>query len=141
MGIAMLLVLNLPLIGMWVKVLKVPYRILMPLILLCCLIGSYATGNNAIDIVIMVVFGIIGYILRKNSYELAPFVLALVLGPLMETNFRNALKISDGSFMIFLTKPISATLLAIAVLLLLSTGFSSYKKAKTKIIEEAGTGD
>jgi putative tricarboxylic transport membrane protein len=141
MGNAMLLVLNMPLIGMWVKVLKVPYRLLMPLILLCCLIGSYATGNNRIDIVIMVIFGVIGYILRKYSYELAPFVLALVLGPLMETNFRNALIISDGSFMIFLAKPISATLLAIAALLLVSTGFSSYKKAKTKIVEEVGTGD
>jgi putative tricarboxylic transport membrane protein len=89
----------------------------------------------------MVIFGVIGYILRKYSYELAPFVLALVLGPLMETNFRNALIISEGNFMIFLTKPISATLLSIAALLLLSTAFSSYRKAKTKIIEEAGPGD
>jgi putative tricarboxylic transport membrane protein len=141
MGNAMLLILNMPLIGMWVKVLKVPYRLLMPLILLCCLIGSYATGSNPTDIAIMIIFGVIGYILRKYGYELAPFVLALVLGPLMETNFRNALIISDGNFMIFLTKPISATLLAIAALLLISTGFSSYKKAKTKIVEEVGTGD
>ena len=84
------------------------------------------------DIIIMVVFGIIGYILRKNSYELAPFVLAMVLGPLMETNFRNALIISDGSFMIFLTKPISATVLAIAVLLLLSTGFHLTERQKQR---------
>jgi putative tricarboxylic transport membrane protein len=124
-----------------VKVLKVPYRMLMPLILLCCLIGSYATGCNRIDIVIMVAFGVVGYILRKNGYELAPFVLAMVLGPLLETNFRNALIIADGSFMIFLTKPISATLLFIATLLLISTGFSSYRKTKTRIIEEAGTED
>jgi putative tricarboxylic transport membrane protein len=141
MGNVMLLILNLPLIGMWVKVLKVPYRMLMPLILLCCLIGSYATGCNTMDVVIMVIFGIIGFILRKNGYELAPFILAMVLGPLMETNFRNALIISEGSFMIFLTKPISATLLAIAALLLLSTGFSTYRRAKARIIEEAGTGD
>jgi putative tricarboxylic transport membrane protein len=119
----------------------VPYRMLMPLILLCCLIGSYATGSNTTDIIIMIVFGIIGYILKKNNYELAPFVLAMILGPLMETNFRNALIISDGSFMIFLTKPISATVLAISALLLFSTGFSSYRKAKTRVIKEVGTGD
>jgi putative tricarboxylic transport membrane protein len=140
-GNVMLLILNLPLVGMWIKVLKVPYKLLMPLILLCCLIGSYATGNNAMDIVVMVAFGIIGYILRKNNYESAPFVLALVLGPLMETNFRNALIISDGSFMIFLTKPISAVVLTISALVLLSTCFSTYNKAKTRIIKEAGTGD
>ena len=140
-GNAMLLVLNLPLVGMWIKVLKVPYKLLMPLILLCCLVGSYATGSNVMDIVIMVAFGIIGYILRVNQYELAPFVLALILGPIMEKSFRNALIISDGSFMIFLTKPIAATVLAISALILLSTCFSSYKKAKTRIVEEAGTGD
>lgn len=140
-GNVMLLILNLPLVGMWIKVLKVPYKLLMPLILLCCLIGSYATGNNAMDIVVMVVFGVIGYILRKNKYESAPFVLALVLGPLMETNFRNALIISDGSFMIFLTKPISAVVLTISALVLLSTCFSTYNKTKTRIIKEAGTGD
>jgi putative tricarboxylic transport membrane protein len=93
------------------------------------------------DIVVMVVFGIIGYILRMNSYEVAPFVLALILGPIMEKSFRNALIISDGSFMIFLAKPISATVLVISALILLSTCLSSYKKAKTRIIEEAGTGD
>jgi len=141
MGNVMLLILNLPLIGMWVKVLKVPYRMLMPLILLCCLIGSYATSCNRTDIIIMVVFGVLGYVLRKNGYELAPFVLAMVLGPLLETNFRNALILSEGSFMIFITKPISVTLLCIAALLLISTGFSSYRRTKTRIIEEAGTGD
>lgn len=140
-GNAMLLVLNLPLVGMWIKILKVPYRLLMPLILLCCLVGSFATNNNVMDIVIMIAFGVIGYILRKNEFELAPFVLALILGPLMEKNFRNALIISDGSFMIFLTKPITATVLGISALILLSTCFSSYKKTKKRVIEEAGTGD
>jgi putative tricarboxylic transport membrane protein len=141
MGNIMLLILNLPLIGMWIKVLKVPYRMLMPLILLCCLIGSYAAGSSTTDIIIMVIFGIIGYTLRNNGYEAAPFVLAMILGPLMEKNFRNALIISDGSFMIFLTKPIAAVVLAISVLILLSTGLSSYKKTKTRIINEAGTGE
>jgi putative tricarboxylic transport membrane protein len=141
MGNIMLVILNLPLLGLWVKILKVPYRMLMPLILLCCLIGAYSTGNNTMDVVIMIIFGVIGYVLRKVGYELAPLILALVLGPLMETNFRNSLTLSDGSLLIFLTRPISVTFLAISALLLLSTGFSSYKKTKARIIKEAGRGD
>ena len=138
-GNVMLVILNLPLIGLWVKVLKVPYRMLMPLILLCCVIGAYATNNDALDVVVMLIFGVVGYILRKLDYEPAPFLLATILGPLLETNFRNALKMSDGSFMIFLRKPISAVILVICVLLFLSTGLSAYRKTKTRIIEEAGS--
>jgi putative tricarboxylic transport membrane protein len=141
MGNIMLVILNLPLLGLWVKILKVPYRMLIPLILLCCLIGAYSTGNNAMDVVIMIIFGVVGYVLRKVGYELAPLILALILGPLMETNFRNSLTLSDGSLLIFLTRPISVTFLAISALLLLSTGFSSYKKTKARIIKEAGRGD
>jgi putative tricarboxylic transport membrane protein len=140
-GNAMLLVLNLPLIGLWVRVLKVPYRLLMPLILLCCLIGAYAANNNYLDVVAMLVFGIVGYVLRKQDYELAPLLLAMVLGPILETNFRNSLKMSDGSLFIFLQKPISAVILAICALLFLSTIFSSYRKTKTRIIEETGGED
>jgi putative tricarboxylic transport membrane protein len=140
-GNVMLLLLNLPLIGLWVKVLRVPYRVLMPLILLCCLIGAYASNNNSLDIVTMLVFGIVGYVLRKLDYEPAPFLLAMILGPMLETNFRNALKMSDGSLLIFVQKPISAVILAICALLFVSTGFSSYRKTKTRIIEEAGTDD
>jgi putative tricarboxylic transport membrane protein len=140
-GNVMLLLLNLPLIGLWVKVLKVPYRLLMPLILLCCLIGAYAVNNNYLDIVAMLVFGIIGYVLRKLDYELAPLLLALVLGPILEPSFRNSLKISKGTLLIFVEKPISAVILAICVLLLLSTCFSSYRKTKARIIEEAGSDD
>jgi putative tricarboxylic transport membrane protein len=138
LGNVMLLLLNLPLIGIWVKVLEIPKRILMPLILLCCLIGAYATNNNKYDVIIMIIFGVVGYILRKYEYELAPLILALVLGPLLETNFRNALTIGDGRLMIFLERPISAVLLAIAALLFLSTGFSNYRKTKKRIAEEVG---
>jgi len=140
-GNVMLLLLNLPLIGIWVKVLKVPYRMLMPLILLCCLIGAYATSNNAVDVVIMIIFGIAGYVLRKLQYELAPLILAMILGPLAETNFRASLILSDGSLLIFLQKPISAVILCISALLLLSTGLSAYRKTKTRMIEEAGADD
>ncbi len=133
LGNAMLLLLNLPLIGMWVKVLKVPYGILMPLILLFCLIGSFSLNNNIYDVVIMVIFGIIGYILRKFEYEEAPLVLAFILGPIMETAFRRSLIMSNGKFSIFWTRPISAVALSIAVLLFISTGLSLYRKSKEKI--------
>ena len=111
------------------------------LILLCCLIGAYATNNNAVDVIIMIIFGIVGYFLRKHEYELAPIILALVLGPLLETNFRNALIIGDGRLTIFFEKPISAVLLSISASLFLSTGFSNYRKTKKKIVEEVGDVD
>jgi putative tricarboxylic transport membrane protein len=135
-GNVLLVLLNLPLIGIWVKILKIPYNILMPLILLCCLVGAYGTNNNMADVIIMVIFGVVGYVLRKFNYELAPMVLALVLGPMLEAKFRESLIMSDGSLMIFLARPISLVVLIIAALLFLSTGFSTYKKAKTKIIVE-----
>ena len=88
LGNIMLVLLNLPLIGIWVKILKIPYRLLMPLILLCCLIGAYSISSNVVDIIIMVIFGIVGYILRKFDYEMAPLILAYVLGPMLEKHFR-----------------------------------------------------
>ena len=136
-GNAMLLVLNLPLIGMWVKVLKIPYRVLMPLILLFCLIGVYSTNNNIWDVIIMTILGVVGFILRKFGYELAPVILAYVLGPLLETNFRLSLIMGDGNLSIFLRRPISAVGLGISTLLLISTCFSSYRKTKKKIDEMA----
>jgi putative tricarboxylic transport membrane protein len=140
-GNIFLVILNLPLVGLWVKVLKVPSRLLLPLILLACLIGAYATNGNVIDIAVMIIFGVVGYILRKAGYELAPLIMALVLGPMMETNWRSALIMSDGSPLIFVTRPISVTFLIISVLLLLSTGFSAYRKTKTRVVEETGRDD
>jgi len=133
LGNAMLVVLNLPLVGLWVKILKIPYRILMPLILLFCLIGAYSLNNNVVELIIMVVFGVVGYCLRRLGYEEAPMVLAFVLGPLLERSFRQSLIMSDGSFMIFVQKPLSAISLAISALLIISSGFSYYKKTKEKI--------
>jgi putative tricarboxylic transport membrane protein len=134
LGNVMLVLLNLPLIGLWVKLLKVPYRILMPLILLFCLIGAYSINNNVVDVIIMIVFGMVGYILRKHDYEPAPLMLAFILGPMLETAFRQSLLMSDGRFSIFLQKPIAAGGFLIASLLLISTGFSYYRKTKTKVI-------
>jgi putative tricarboxylic transport membrane protein len=115
-GNVMLLILNLPLVGLWASMLRIPYTILLPLILLFTLIGAYALNNNVSDIWIMILFGVVGYLMRKFDYPAAPVVLALVLGPLMETNFRRALQISQGDYSIFLTHPISAFLLLGAVL-------------------------
>jgi putative tricarboxylic transport membrane protein len=118
LGNVMLLVLNLPLIGLWVKILKVPYPILFPLILLFCLIGAYSLNNSIVEVLIMVIFGLIGYLFKKFEYEGAPLVLALVLGPMLETALRRSLLLSAGDPMIFLTRPISAALMVISFFLL-----------------------
>jgi putative tricarboxylic transport membrane protein len=115
-GNVMLLVLNLPLVGLWASILRIPYGILLPFIVLFTLIGTYAINNSIFDIWVMIAFGIIGWIMRKFDYPAAPVVLALVLGPQLETNFRRALTISQGSYLTFLTHPIAAALLALAVL-------------------------
>jgi putative tricarboxylic transport membrane protein len=118
LGNIMLLVLNLPLIGLWVKILKVPYPILFPLILLFCLIGAYTLNNSVTEVLIMVVFGAIGYLFKKFHYEAAPLVLALVLGPIMELSLRRSLLLSAGDPTIFFTRPISAVLMLISFFLL-----------------------
>ena len=132
LGNIMLVLLNLPLIGLWIKILEVPYRFLMPLILLCCLIGAYSVNNNVVDMLIMVIFGITGYILRRFNYEPAPLVLAYVLGPMMEKHFRTSLIMFDGNLSVFVTRPISCVMLVISVGLLASTGFSYYRRMKIK---------
>lgn len=130
LGNALLLILNLPLIGMWVKVLEIPYRILFPLILLFCLIGAYSMNNVTFDLYVMLVFGLFGWIMRKFGYEGAPLILAYVLGPMLENALRQSLLISQGSFTIFFTRPISATALGFALLLLLSNLFPYFKKRR-----------
>jgi putative tricarboxylic transport membrane protein len=122
-GNVMLLVLNLPLIPLWVQVLKIPLKWLYPLILLFCLIGAYSMNNNVFDVLVMILFGAVGYLFRKFEYEGAPLVLAFVLGPLLDLNLRQALLISEGSFLDFGTRPISALTLAIAIVLLSSAAF------------------
>jgi len=121
MGNTMLLILNLPLIGLWVKLLRVPYRILFPMILLFCLIGVYSVANNIWDIVIMVIFGVIGYFMKKLEYEPAPLILALVLGRMAEESLRQSLVLSRGSFRVFIDRPISRGALILALILILSS--------------------
>jgi putative tricarboxylic transport membrane protein len=118
-GNAMLLVLNLPLIAMWARLLRVPYALMYPFILLFCLIGAYSVGHNIGDGIVMWVFGVVGYLLKKFDYEAAPLILALVIGPLMEEALRQSLILSGGSFGIFVVRPITAAFLLAATLLLL----------------------
>ena len=120
LGNAMLLVLNLPLIGLWVKILKVPYPILFPLILLFCLIGAYSLNNSITEVGLMVSFGAVGYLLKKFQYEPAPLILALVLGPMMEQNFRAALVMFDGNLLSFFERPIAAVILVVSAALLVA---------------------
>jgi putative tricarboxylic transport membrane protein len=136
-GNLMLLVLNLPLIGVWVQVLKVPYRILFPLILLFCLIGVYSISSSIFDVYVMIAFGALGYLMRKLGYEPAPLVLAFVLGPMMENNLRKALIVSDGSFSIFVERPISLTCLALALVLLASAALPALRRRRERIAVEA----
>jgi putative tricarboxylic transport membrane protein len=135
LGNGFLLLLNLPLIGIWVKVLKVPYRILFPSILLFCLIGAYSINSSTFDLLLMIIFGSLGYLMRKFNYEGAPLILAFVLCPMLEQSLRQSLLISKGSFMIFITRPISAVALSFAFLLLLSNLFP-YLKRKRKEYDE-----
>jgi len=132
-GNVMLLVLNLPLIGLWVKLLEVPYRILFPLILLFCLIGAYSENNNPADMLVMLFFGVVGYVLRKYGYSLAPMVLAFVLGQRMEQTLRQSLLLSDGSFSIFFTRPIAAVAMGLAFFLLASSVLPVFKRKRQEI--------
>jgi putative tricarboxylic transport membrane protein len=132
-GNIMLLVLNLPLIGIWVQVLKVPYKILFPLILLLCLIGVYSINNTVFDIYIMIVFGVVGYLMKKFEYEGAPLVLAFVLGPLFENNLRKSLIMSQGSSSIFFLRPISAAFLILALFILISPLIPGIRKKRENV--------
>ncbi len=131
-GNLMLVTLNLPLIGLWVKLLKVPYRILFPAILVFCSIGIYSLNYNVFDIFLTAIFGVMGYVWAKLKCEGAPLLLGLVLGPMMEENFRRALLLSRGEFSTFITRPLSATLLALAVLLVIVSGSADGAPATRK---------
>jgi putative tricarboxylic transport membrane protein len=137
LGNVMLLALNLPLIGMWVKILKIPFPILAPFILLFCVIGAFSLNNNLVDVLFMIGFGVLGYLFKKLDYEGAPLVLAFVLAPLAENSLRQSLLLSHGNFMIFLTRPISAVLLAIAVVLLLYPLIPVFRfRKKLEVLDE-----
>ncbi|HEX4893579.1 MAG TPA: tripartite tricarboxylate transporter permease, partial [Hyphomicrobiaceae bacterium] len=132
-GNIMLLVLNMPLIGMWVQVLKVPYKLLFPLILMFCIVGVFSSGSAVFDVFVMTVFGVLGYLMRKFGYEPAPLVLAFVLGPMLENNLRKSLILSRGDFWVFLERPISLVCLIFAALILIVPLLPSLSKKREAI--------
>ncbi len=137
-GNVLLLVLNLPLVGLWIKMLRVPYSILAPIVVMICSIGVYSSKNNVMDVVMMFIFGLVGYFLRKFRFDLGPLLLAFVLGRMLERNLSQALLISHGNFSVFVNRPISAALLGIILLMILIPfSLSIYKRFKPTISTKA----
>ncbi|MGE5257026.1 MAG: tripartite tricarboxylate transporter permease [Hyphomicrobiales bacterium] len=132
-GNVMLLVLNLPLIGLWVQLLKIPYPFMMPMILLFCVLGSYSVANSTTDVLLMLLFGLIGYLMKKLKFDAPPLVLAFVLGPLVEYYFKSALMFSRGSFAVFFTRPISLACLLITAVILLTSMISAFRSRSQRL--------
>jgi putative tricarboxylic transport membrane protein len=138
-GNAMLLFLNLPLIGIWVKFLQIRYAILFPFILLFCLIGAYTVGNNIENLYIMILFGLLGFLMKKFEYEPAPLVLAFVLEPMFENAFRQSMILSDSNPVIFFTRPIAAALVVFSLFLLFSPLlFAFFRRIRPGLSGDAG---
>jgi TctA family transporter len=135
-GNLMLVVLNLPLIGMWIQLLKVPYRLLYPAILVFCSIGVYTISNTSFDVTQTAVFGFLGFLFVSLRCEPAPLILGFVLGPMMEENLRRALLLARGDFSVFVTRPISLVLLLMAVALLLLIALPNLKKKREEVFVE-----
>ena len=135
-GNFMLVVLNLPMIGMWIKLLTVPYRILFPSILVFMAIGVYSLSNNPFDVLLMMLFGLLGYIFVKLECEPAPLLLGFILGPLMEENLRRAMLLSRGDPIVFFTKPISAGFLIASIILLVILLLPNIRKKREQAFEE-----
>lgn len=136
-GNAVLLVLNLPLIGMWIQVLKIPYRVLFPLILVFCAVGSFSMNNNLFDVYMMTAFGVIGFLMKRSGYEPAVLVLAFVIGPILEQSLRQSLLLGDGSFTIFLTRPISLALMLLAAVLIVSSAIPAIGRRRRALVAAA----
>ncbi len=135
-GNLMLVVLNLPLIGIWVKLLQVPYGYLFPSILVLCCIGTYTLSSSTGDVLVMTAFGVIGYAFRKLDCEPAPLLLGLVLGPMLEENFRRAMVLSSGDWSIFLRRPISAGFLLLAAALLVAVTLPNIRRGREEAFRE-----
>ncbi|MBS0531554.1 MAG: tripartite tricarboxylate transporter permease [Proteobacteria bacterium] len=136
-GNLVLLVINLPLVGIWVRLLRVPYRLMFPSIVIFCAIGIYSIGNAPADVIMAGGFGLLGYWLVKHDFEPAPLLLGMVLGPLMEENLRRAMLISRGDATVFLTRPLSAALLAVAAILLLLAVLPSLRRKRDEVFVES----
>src|SRR5437870_6607489 len=135
-GNLMLIVINLPLVGIWVSLLRVPYRLLYPSIIVFCCIGIYSINNSPTDVSISAILGVVGYWLIKHDFEAAPMLLGFVLGPLMEENLRRAMLIARGDATVFFTRPISGGLLAVAILLLILAVLPMIRKRREEVFVE-----
>jgi len=135
-GNLMLVILNLPLIGIWVKLLTVPYRWLFPAIMVFCVIGAYSVNNDTFEVKMVAFFGILGYLFFKLRCEPAPLILGFILGPMMEENLRRAMLLSRGDPSVFFTRPLSLTLLAMAVALMLLVALPAFKKTRDEAFHE-----
>ena len=120
-GNVVLLILNLPLVGLFVNLLRIPFRLLFPIILTICLIGVYSVNASPAELWIMLISGVAGFVLRRFQFDVAPLILALIIGPMMELAFRQSLMLSGGSFKIFFGSPISVTLISVSALLFLGS--------------------
>jgi putative tricarboxylic transport membrane protein len=135
-GNLFLIILNLPMIGLWVRMIMVPYHLLYPAILVFCSIGVFSLNNNQFDIHLMALFGLLGYIFSKLGCEPAPMLLAFILGPMMEEYLRRAMLLSRGNPLVFVQRPISATLLALAVLAMIAVLLPSFGKTREVAFKE-----
>jgi putative tricarboxylic transport membrane protein len=136
LGNLMLIVINLPLVGVWVRLLRVPYRHLFPMIVIFCCIGIYSVNNAPFDVSMTAIWGIVGYWLVKHDFEPAPMILGFVLGPLMEENLRRAMLIARGDATVFLTRPISATLLGISAFMLILSLLPAIRGKRDEVFTE-----
>ena len=135
-GNLMLIIINLPLVGIWVRLLRVPYRLMFPSIVIFCAIGIYSVNNAPMDVVLAGIFGLVGYWLIKHDFEPAPLLLGMVLGPLMEENLRRALLISRGDLSVFIEEPISLAFLIASVLLLIVVAAPSIRAKREQALQE-----
>jgi putative tricarboxylic transport membrane protein len=135
-GNLMLVIINLPMVGLWVRLLRVPYRMLFPAIIIFCAIGVYSINNSAFDIVMTGLFGVVGYWLVKHDFEPAPMLLGFVLGPMLEENLRRAMLIARGDPSTFITRPISGTLIALAMLLLVLAVLPMLRSKRDEVFVE-----
>jgi TctA family transporter len=135
-GNLMLVVLNLPLVGIWVKLLRIPYRLMFPAIVAFCCIGAYTVNTNIFDVYVMAFFSVFGYICLKLDCEPAPLILGFVLGPMMEENLRRALLISRGDLMVLVQEPISLAFLIAAALLLIVVMAPAIRQKREEALQE-----
>jgi putative tricarboxylic transport membrane protein len=137
-GNVMLLILNLPMVGIWIQLLRIPYRYLFPVVLLLSIVGTYSANKNVFDLWVMLGFGVFGWFLRKLEYDFAPFIIAFILAPLMEQSLRQSLTMSADGMLIFTQRPVAATLFTISAVLI---GLIAFRRKKNELTEEIQNAD